>query len=88
MMEKAFTITDYSGLQEQSAAKLAEVASKFTSRLNLEYEDKMVDLKSEMGLISLGLEYQSGITIIAEGKDEQDAMTVIEDTLMTTNIAK
>ena len=55
MAEKTFTITDEQGLQAQQVTLLVNTANKFSSEVSLEYKAKKVNLKSIMGVMSLGV---------------------------------
>lgn len=80
-MEKKFVITDEGGLHARPATLLVNTASKFESELHLSYNGKTVNLKSIMGVMSLGIQGGSEITIKAEGDDEAEALAAINDTL-------
>ena len=80
-MEKLFTITDETGLHARPATVLVNTASKFTSEILLTYRDKKVNLKSIMGVMSLGIQQGAQITISAEGEDAETAMTALEETI-------
>ncbi|MCG3056092.1 phosphocarrier protein HPr, partial [Escherichia coli] len=60
---------------------LVQAASKFDSDINLEFNGKTVNLKSIMGVMSLGIQKGATITISAEGSDEADAIAALEDTM-------
>jgi len=85
MQKKTFKITADSGLHARPATLLVNKASKFTSDIELKYEEKVVDLKSIMGVMSLGIPKGATITITAEGNDSDIAMNgiveIIEDNL-------
>ena len=55
-MEKIFKITDETGLHARPATVLVNTASKFNSEISLTYRDKKVNLKSIMGVMSLGIQ--------------------------------
>lgn len=84
MIKKQFQITAITGFA-RPAALLASVASKFTSKICLEYHGKTVNLKNSaeslMDLMSLGIRPGTPFTIRAEGMDEQQAIQSIEDHL-------
>lgn len=55
MTEKTFTIIEKTGIHARPATTLVQNASKFNSEVNLEYNGKKVNLKSIMGVMSLGI---------------------------------
>ncbi|MEM4993186.1 phosphocarrier protein HPr [Priestia sp. SB1] len=81
MSQKTFTVTADSGIHARPATTLVQAASKFDSDINLEFNGKTVNLKSIMGVMSLGIQKGATITISAEGSDEADALAALEDTM-------
>ena len=59
-------------------AMLVQVASKYQSKINICQGTKTVNAKSIMGMMSLGLAEGEKITIIANGPDEEDAVSAID----------
>ncbi|MET3698183.1 phosphocarrier protein [Bacillus oleivorans] len=88
MVEKTFTIVADTGLHARPATLLVQAASKFDSEIQLEYKGKKVNLKSIMGVMSLGVGKGAAITISAEGNDEQEAINSLEDTLKKEGLAE
>lgn len=80
-MEKAFFITDETGIHARPATLLVQSASKYQSDIQLEFNGKRVNLKSIMGVMSLGVGQNSEVVVIAEGNDASDAIEGIEKTL-------
>jgi len=87
-MEKKFTIIDEMGLHARPATVLVNTAGKFAADITLAYNGKSVNLKSIMGVMSLGVPHNAEIQISAEGEDAADALTAIETTLADQNLAK
>ena len=86
-MEKlSFVVSDPVGLHARPATILVNQASKFSSNINLIYNGKSVNLKSIMGVMSLGIPTQSEITISCNGEDEDAAIAAIEEVLRTQKI--
>lgn len=88
MVEKTFTITADTGLHARPATLLVQAASKFDSEIQLEYKEKKVNLKSIMGVMSLGVGKGASITISAEGSDEEEALYSLEETLKKEGLAE
>ena len=84
MMEKSVIINLEAGLEARPVAQLVQVASQFESKIFLEVEDKHVNAKSIMGMMSLGLAAGESVKIIAEGDDEVAAIESIEKYLSNT----
>ncbi|HIW11731.1 MAG TPA: phosphocarrier protein HPr [Candidatus Salinicoccus stercoripullorum] len=81
MEQKTYLITDETGIHARPATILVQTASKFDSDIQLEYNAKKVNLKSIMGVMSLGVGKDSEVTVYAEGKDEAEALEAITETL-------
>ncbi|MGE6378333.1 phosphocarrier protein HPr [Peribacillus muralis] len=88
MVEKTFTVTAETGIHARPATLLVQAAGKFDSEINLAYKEKKVNLKSIMGVMSLGIGKDAEITITAEGSDENDALNTLADTLNREGLAE
>ena len=81
MITKKIKIQIQSGLEARPVAVLVQVASQYSSSIYVEVEDKKVNAKSIMGMMTLGLDAGEEITLSANGEDEEDAMKSIENYL-------
>jgi phosphocarrier protein len=81
MAEKTFKVTSESGIHARPATTLVNQAGQFSSDITLDYNGKSVNLKSIMGVMSLGIQSGAEITIKAEGSDADDALAAIEDVM-------
>ncbi len=88
MVEKQYKVTADTGIHARPATLLVQAAGKFNSDIQLEYKGKKVNLKSIMGVMSLGIGQGAEIRIIAEGNDEQEAIQGLEDTLAKEGLAE
>lgn len=66
------------GLEARPVALLVQEASKYDSTIYIQSEDKRVNAKSIMGMMSLGLDNGDQLTVSADGPDEQTAVENIE----------
>lgn len=78
MTTKQFTITSEVGLHARPATILVQEASKYNADIELVYKDKLVNVKSIMGLMALGLSQGETFTLQIEGDDAESAMAGIE----------
>ncbi|KGA98132.1 phosphocarrier protein HPr [Alkalihalobacillus alcalophilus ATCC 27647 = CGMCC 1.3604] len=78
MAEKTFKITAETGIHARPATQLVNKAGQYSSDITLEYKGKSVNLKSIMGVMSLGVGKGAEVTIKAEGSDAQDALNGLE----------
>ena len=88
MERRDFHIIPETGIHARPATLLVQAASKFGSDVNLEYNGKSVNLKSIMGVMSLGVGQNADVTITAEGDDEKDALDAIADTMKKEGLAE
>lgn len=78
MIRKTMTIQIANGLEARPVALLVQVASQYKSDIYVESEQKRVNAKSIMGMMTLGLNSGEDITVSANGEDEQEAIENIE----------
>lgn len=88
MAQKTFKVTADSGIHARPATVLVQTASKYDSDINLEYNGKTVNLKSIMGVMSLGIAKGAEITITAAGSDENDAISALEETMKSEGLGE
>ena len=88
MEKRDFHIIAETGIHARPATLLVQAASKFGSDINLEYNGKSVNLKSIIGVMSLGVGQNADVTITAEGDDEKDALDAIADTMKKEGLAE
>jgi phosphotransferase system HPr (HPr) family protein len=58
-----------------------QTACGYESQIYLQYNDKRVNAKSIMGMLSLGITRGSLVTLFVEGSDEEEAARVLEEYL-------
>lgn len=85
---KDFHIIAETGIHARPATLLVQAASKFASDVTLSYQGKDVNLKSIMGVMSLGVGQGADVTIKTEGADEEVAMTTIAEAMATEGLAE
>lgn len=88
MAEKSFLIIDETGIHARPATILVQTATKFESDIELENNGKKVNLKSIMGVMSLGVGRGAEVTIYADGKDEAEALEAISETLSNEGLTE
>ena len=89
MAEKlSFVVSDPVGLHARPATILVNQASKFTSNIKLVYNEKEVNLKSIMGVMSLGVPTKATVEIVAEGEDEKDVIESIAKVIKEQKVAE
>lgn len=78
MISREMEIKIPSGLDPSTIALFIQIASQYDSSVYVEVKNKKVNAKSIMGMMTLGLDTGEKITVVAEGNDEEEAMTSIE----------
>lgn len=86
MVEVKLVVVDPVGLHARPATVAVNAASKFKSDVKISFKGKTVNMKSIMGVMSLGIPTQSEVIITCEGEDEELAAKTIEETLRTQKV--
>ncbi len=81
MLEKTVKVSMTEGTEERPVAVLVQIASQYESQIHLVSDDKKINAKSIMGMMSMGFTEGQEITIIADGKDAEAAVNEIADYL-------
>jgi phosphotransferase system HPr (HPr) family protein len=87
MISKEVVIKNQSGLDSKQAAMFIQKASNFKSGIWIEKGERKANAKSLLGMLSLGIGNGTKIVLIAEGEDEQSAISDLEEYL-TTGLAE
>lgn len=78
MIKQEITIQISEGLEARPVALLVQVASQYGSEIYVESDNKKVNAKSIMGMMTLGLYAGETVTVSANGEDEEEALANIE----------
>lgn len=78
MTQKAIQVKLETGLEARPVAMLVQVASQFDSTVYINVDDRRVNAKSIMGMMSLGLAIGEQVNVTADGEDEEAAIEGIE----------
>ena len=78
-MEKIITILNEEGLHARPAAVLVKKASSFRSDIVLKVDDKEVNAKSLMSVMTLGLKKDAQIQVVANGDDAEKALNELSE---------
>ena len=77
MTEQQVEVKLQSGLQARQAALFVQEANRHIADVYLEKDDKKVNAKSIMGIMSLAIGKGAIITLSADGSDEQEAVETL-----------
>lgn len=78
MIKKPVTIAINMDDESRPIAHLVQEASQYDSQVYIEMQDKKVNAKSIMGMMSLRLIKGESLTVSADGMDEEAAINGIE----------
>ena len=81
MSKKSIVVTKVCEGHDNPIAELVQVACKFDSEITLESDNRKINAKSIMGMMSLALAPGEKVTVIADGTDEDDAIFGMENYL-------
>ena len=70
MVTKEVIVKNSTGLHARPATLLVKKASAFKSDISLEYNGKKANVKSLIGVLSLGVSKDANVKVIASGDDE------------------
>lgn len=87
-MKKDFVVTGELGIHARPATELVKQASIFKSKVKIKRNGQIIDMKSIMGLMSLGMYKGQEFTIIIEGTDEEEAMEKLKEYFLKEGLAK
>ena len=74
MFVKEVTVQNHIGLHARPATFFIQKANEFKSSIWVEKEERRVNAKSLLGVLSLGIVGGTSIKVIADGADEQQAV--------------
>ena len=78
MTKRTVTIELASGLEARPIAMLVQLASSYESRIYVQSDNKKINAKSIMGMMTLGLAEGAHVKVTADGSDEESAIEGIE----------
>ena len=74
MTERRLTVMDPAGLHARQAARLVQLASRFSSRITIRHSGREADAKSLIEILGLAIGPSTEITLAAEGVDADEAV--------------
>ena len=86
MYVKEVVVQNQVGLHARRATFFIQKANEYKSSIWIEKDDRRVNAKSLLGVLSLGITKGVTISIIAEGADDEDAVNSLVD-LISSNFA-
>ena len=87
MFSKEVVVQNQVGLHARPATFFIQKANEFKSSVWVEKDERKVNAKSLLGVLSLGITKGTPIVIIADGQDEQEAVNTLVD-LIASNFTE
>lgn len=79
MVTQEVTINNEVGLHARPATFFIQKANEFKSGIWVEKDERRVNAKSLLGVLSLGITKGTTITLLADGSDEKEAVAVLSE---------
>ena len=87
MVVKTVKLENQVGLHARPATFFIQKANEFKSSVWIEKEERKVNAKSLLGVLSMGIAQGEEVEIIVDGEDEQEAMEALV-ALVETNFGE
>ena len=81
MFNKEVIVRCESGLHNKQVTYFVQKANEFKSSVWLESENRRMNAKSLLGIMSLGIVTGAVVTLSADGSDEMEAVNALEQML-------
>ncbi|MCD7858706.1 MAG: HPr family phosphocarrier protein [Firmicutes bacterium] len=81
MVSKEILVKCESGLHNRQATYFVQKANEFESSVYLEFDNRKMNAKSLLGIMSLSVVTGSIVTISADGRDAEAAVSALENLL-------
>lgn len=82
MLEKKVTVHLKNGLHARPAAQFVKTATSFKSSISITKDKDYINAKSVMGVMALAVTKGEEVIILADGPDENEAITTLEEFLI------
>ena len=79
MVTQKVTINNEVGLHARPATFFIQKANEFKSGIWVEKDERRVNAKSLLGVLSLGITKGTTITLLADGSDEKEAVAALSE---------
>jgi len=79
MIVTTLTIKDEIGFHARTAALFAKSAAQFSASISVTFNNKKVNAKSTLSLMTLGVKSQDKITLEIVGQDENEAHSTLTE---------
>ena len=83
MFSREVQVNNQVGLHARPATFFIQKANEFKCSIWVEKEERRVNAKSLLGVLSLGIIKGTDITLLADGADEQEAVSALCELIST-----
>ncbi len=87
MYSKEAVVNNQVGLHARPATFFIQKANEFKSSIWVEKDERKVNAKSLLGILSLGIAKGTSILLIADGADEKEAIDALVE-IISSNFAE
>ena len=87
MYSKTAVVKNQVGLHARPATFFIQKANEFKSNIWVEKDERRVNAKSLLGVLSMGITRDMEITIIASGSDETEAVDALVELISSSSPA-
>ncbi len=78
MLSKTVTVQNQVGLHARPATFFIQKSNEFKSSIWIEKDERRVNAKSLLGVLSLGITKGTEIKLVTDGVDEEEAINALE----------
>jgi phosphocarrier protein len=78
MISKDYIILDPHGMHARPATALIKLARQYKSSFSLKKEEKLIQMRSMLNILSIAAKYGDTISVIIEGADESKAVAAFD----------
>lgn len=83
MISREVTVTNSVGLHARPATFFIQKANSYKASIWVEKDERRVNAKSLLGVLSMGIVSGTAITLIADGADEAEALEGLAELIET-----
>lgn len=78
MLQRNITVTNVGGLHARPATFFIQKANSYKCSIWVVKDERRVNAKSLLGVLSIGIAQGMSVTIVADGEDEAEALDGLE----------
>ena len=82
MYTKQTVVRCESGLHNKQATYFIQKANEFRSSIWIEVDERRINAKSLLGVLSMGVTTGTKVTLVADGSDEESAVNALSEMLV------